>query len=313
MSILLGSGALALVLLPAVAWRVGRKLPPREWARVVVTCLVTGAVGVELALGLLAAPTVLGAVGVRELAAACARTLGDLAPGGPLAGWLSAGLAVAIPVLVARGTWRAVRARRGLRIEATLGTHEPWASCELVVLPSDRLLAMTVPGTPAQIVVSQGLVEALPEPELRAVLRHEQTHAEHHHDRCLLVAVAIEAGLGRVPLVRRSTAVLGLALERWADEHAAQGSAPRRAHVRDALDRVGSALLGDPAVAAFSTEATLVERVAALDAPPPRPSLRQRITVYCHAAVFSSVAAVGLGLWLAEARMMLAMSGLCRI
>lgn len=313
MSIVLGLGALALLVLPAAAWRVGRKLRPQEWARVVVACLLSGAVGVELALGLLAAPTVLRALGVRELAAACARTVGDLAPGGPGIGWVAAGCAVVIPVLIGRGTWRAVRGRRGLRIEPTLGTHEPFSSCELVVLPTERLLAMTVPGQPAQIVVTRGLVDALPDHALRAVLLHEETHVERHHDRYVLVAVAIDSGLGRVPLVRRSSAVLRLALERWADETAAEASSSGRAHVHDALVRVGNALLAHPAVAAFSTEATLAERLGALDAPPPCPSLGQRIAVYCNTVAFGAVAAAGLGLWLAEARMMLAMSGLCRI
>lgn len=313
MSIVLGAASVALLVSPALAWPVGRKLEPREWARVVVTCLVAGAVGLELALGLLAAPTVLRAFGVRELAAACARTVGNLAPGGLLAGWLAACLAVALAVLATRGIWRTVRTRRALRIEATLGTHERLSSCELVVLPTDRPLAMTVPGEPAQIVVSRGLVDALPDTALRAVLRHEATHAACRHDRYLLVAVAVDASLGRLPLVRRSTSVLRLALERWADEHAAADTDAGRADVQDALIRVGDALLTYPAVAAFSTEATLTERLEALDAPPPCPSLRQRIAIYCNAAAFSAVAAVGLGLWLAEARMMLAMSGLCRI
>lgn len=312
MSLVLGAGAVALLVLPALAWPVGRKLQPREWARVVTTCLVTGAVALELALLLLATPTVLRAVGVRELAAACARTVGNLAPGGPFVGWLAATVAIAVPVLVLRRTARVVHTRRGLRIEATLGTHERLPSYELVVLPTDRPMAMTVPGDPAQIVVSRGLVDALPDAALQAVLRHEETHAECRHDRYMLTALAVDAGLGRIPLVRRSTSVLRLSLERWADEQAATAVDAGRSDVHDALVRVGDALLAHPAIPAFSTEATLAERLDALDAPPPSPTLRQRTAVYCNAVAFSGVGAVGLGLWLAEARMMLAMPGFCR-
>jgi hypothetical protein len=313
MSIVAAVGALALLVLPAVAWRVGRRMPPREWARVVVACLVSGAVGLELALGLLAAPTVLRALGVRELAAACQRTVGNLAPGGPGIGWLATACAIVIPVLVARGIWRAVRARRGLHIEPALGAHQPFSSCDLVVLPTERLLAMTLPGRPAQVVVSRGLIESLSPDALDAVLRHEETHARCHHHRHVLVAATVDAGFGRLPLVRNSTAVLRLALERWADEDAATVSASGRDQVRDALAQVGTALLAHPAVAAFSTEATLVERLDALASPPEPPTLAQRLTVYGHAAVFATVAAAGLGLWISEARMMLAMSGLCRL
>ncbi len=313
MSIVLAFAALALLVLPALAWRVGRRLAPHEWARVAVGCLVAGAVGLEVAFVLLGAPTVLRAIGVRELAAGCERTVGNLSPGGPALGWLATACALAVPLLVGRGTWRAVRARRGLYIEPELGTHEPFSSCELVVLPTKRLLAMTVPGDTAQIVVSQGLIESLPGEALFAVLCHEETHAVCHHDRHMLVAAAIDAGFGRIPLIRRSTAVLRLALERWADEDAATVCSAGRTQVHDALTRVGGALMTAPAVAAFSTEATLAERLDAIASPPPCPTPTQRLLVYCNAAALASVAAVGLGLWLSEARMMLAMSGLCRV
>src|SRR5712691_10001323 len=106
MSILLGVAALALLVLPALAWRVGRRLAPREWARVTVGCLVVGAVGLELALVLLGAPTVLRAIGVRELTAGCERTVGNLSPGGPEIGWLATAWALVVPLLAGQGARR---------------------------------------------------------------------------------------------------------------------------------------------------------------------------------------------------------------
>src|SRR5581483_4745475 len=243
MGLVLLLAGVTLLALPGAARRLGQRLQPAEWARLSLISLVVGAVAAEAALVLMAAPTALRAAGVHMLAAACERVLRPLTPGGPGTAWASTAAAILVPALAAVGAVRARRTQRHSHIEPWLGRHASRGDHDLVVLPTATPLAVAVGGAHPQIVISEGLEEALSPGELEAVLRHEAAHLTHSHHRYLLCAGAVDQAFGWIPFARRSTKVLRVALERWADE-AAAGTAPGpRAEVRSALLEVTRALV----------------------------------------------------------------------
>jgi hypothetical protein len=310
--VILLSGGLLLAL-PGFAQPLARRLPPEHWARASAGALLVGAAMVQLSAMLVAAPTVLGALGVHSLAAACERLLGPVTPGGDVMGWAAAALSVALPAVVGRRVAAAVRHRRTLEVEFSIGDHRPWAGHDLVVLPTEEPLAFSVDGHSPQIVVSRGLVAALSPAQLEAVLRHEAAHLRHRHQRFLLVASALDC---RFPYLahplRRSTASLRGALERWADEAAAGADPQARRNVRDALLAVVTAAV-NAAVPAFSTADTVVERLRALDAPPVRVAPARRAALSSPALALPLLGMVALAVWMGDIQVVLAMAGRCPV
>lgn len=303
-------GGLGLLVLPGLTSRLGRVVAPAEWARLCALALSTGAVVVELAAALYAAPTVLRAAGLDSLASACERMLGPIAPGGAIAGWGMATVALALPTLVGRGVARARRTYRGIHVEPWLAEHQRFGDHDLVVLPTDELVAVSVDGGRPQIIVSSGLVAALSPAELEGVLRHEASHLHHHHQRLLLLATALESARVLLPLVRRSTAALRTAVERWADEDAAGATGKWRQALRDALLGMTDAAV-DSAVAAFSPAETVLERVRALEAPSPPATGLRRALLYLPGLVLAAVVLVAMASWTCEAGVLAAIAGRC--
>jgi Zn-dependent protease with chaperone function len=310
MGLLLLMSGFGLLALPAAMRSLGRRLPPDRWAKLCLAALVGGAMTVEAAAVLYSLPTVLRAVGVPALARVCQRVLGPLVPGGPAAGWAAAVGAVTIAALAYLGTLRARRSRVAVHVEASLGEHRPYGGYEVVVLPTDRIVAVSVPGQPDQVLVSRGLVERLPAAQLAALVRHEVAHLEQRHHRYLRTAVAVEYGFAFAPFARRSTAALRTALERWADEVAAGDSVRARQEVSAALVMVGDAMLA-PTLAAFSALQTVLERLEALQHPPAPLSARARVALYAPGAALSSMALIGWAAWGVNARLVLAVAGRC--
>lgn len=311
MGALLLVGGLGLLALPGVGARPGRRLPPHEWARLCRAALVAGAVVVESCALLYALPTVLRAAGVPALASACEKALGLYVPGGHAAGWAAAAAASTIASLAAVGLRRARRFQQAARAEPWLGEHHPFNGHDLVVLPSDCVLAVSVAGTPSQIIVSDGLVDALSQTQLDLVLRHEAAHLDLKHQRSLAVAAALDHGFAFWPPARRSTAALRLALERWADEEAVGAVPGRRRELHSALLGVSGMTAAVPALATFSPAATVAERLDALDRDQPRPSPRLRWLLYLPGAANLGVIGVALGASGGEARMLICMAGRC--
>lgn len=308
MTLVLLGAAVVMLTLPAFGRLVGSRLDPAEWARLLAAMLLVGFAALELALVLLALPTVLAAAGVPELASACRRLLGELAPGGISVGWSAAVLAVVLPVRAAWGTRAARRVTGEMHVEEWFGRHEARDGVEVVVLPAPHVLAYSVHATPAQVVISDGLVDTLAPDELAAVLRHELAHLRHGHQRYLVLAAALEHA---VPFATPSTRPLRAALERWADEHASGASPERRASLRAALLRVTDAMVGAPPVAAFTTAGTVLERAAALEQPRVASSCFRRVVAYLTIASLAATVVAALVVWIAEAHMMLAMAGFC--
>lgn len=304
---LAGFGLLAL---PGAARRLGRRLAPAEWSRLCVAALVGGALAIELSVLLYAAPTVLRFIGVAGLADICERALGAFLPGGARLGWPAAVIAVAFPALTAVGAIRAHRRQRAVHVEACLGEHGSFCGHALVLLPTDSAVAFCSRGPTPQIVVSQGLVESLGRDELEAVLRHEAAHLEHGHQRILIMTSALEHSLGVLPFVRRSTAALRTALERWADETAAGSCAGARAVVRRALLSVTATMLAR-AVPAFSAADNLAERLVALGEAPPEPTLARRVVAYAPAVFISAAVVVAISASAGDAGHLLAWTHHC--
>ena len=280
-------GGLVLVGFPGLLRRPGRSLEPAEWARLCLVALGGGAVLVEAGLVLLAVPTVLGAVGLPDSAVVCRRMLGGFAPMGGL-GWLLVGAAVALP---ARAGWRSMSVRRSGRamvIETWVGEHHRVGDHELVVMPCAEMVACSVEGPPAQVVISRGLVAALSDSELAGVVGHERAHLNHRHQRLLRLGAAIEGSLGFLPWAQSSASALRTVLERWADEEAAGRGAPQRAALRAALLRVADVQLR-PGVAGISRPVSLVERLNALGAAPEAPGLGRRVFMYLPGAALAAL------------------------
>jgi beta-lactamase regulating signal transducer with metallopeptidase domain len=177
-------------------------------------------------------------------------------------------------------------------VEQELGWHGTLGGHQLVVLPSEELVAFSTAGRPGQVVMSRGLITALSDDELAAVLRHEVAHVQHRHQRYLLLARVVERSLGLLPMVRRGVTALRCAVERWADEAAAGPRSSGRASVHAALLRVAE-LTAMPEVAAFTTPETVAERLEALRTAPARGlAVGQRLLVYLPAGLLLLASAV---------------------
>lgn len=299
---------LALLALPGLARPLGRRLEPGRWARLAAAGLLAGAALFELALVLAAAPPILRASDLVQLARACQRMLGALEPGGQWLGIAAALLAVLLPVAF----WRAVAGARGvnrrMRVGAGLGAHRRLAcGAELVVLPSEVPLVVSVPGEPGQIIVSDAVLASLDDTEVELVCRHESAHLRLRHARYLELAVAVERTFRVWPLARLSTRALRVALERWADEVAAGAGREPRSVLRDALLSVALAEVSNEIAALGGTG--LLERIDALAGHPPRSSTASRWLFLVPGLSLGVLAAYSVSIWGHEAYCAVAMSG----
>ncbi|WP_034262249.1 M56 family metallopeptidase [Actinospica robiniae] len=95
----------------------------------------------------------------------------------------------------------------------------------LVITEDEVADAYTVPGRPGRIVVSTAMLEALDEPGRRALLAHEMAHVRGRH---YIFAAAARLAAAANPLVRPLAGAVDYAMERWADEYAADELGDRR-------------------------------------------------------------------------------------
>jgi Zn-dependent protease with chaperone function len=294
MSAVLVLAGLALLVLPGAFASTGRHLRPREWGRLNLAAMRLGLWAIQFGLFLVAAPTVLHAACVHSVADACHRVLGPVMPGGAVTGWASAAATVGLFGAARVVRQRAIRLQRAGRVDSWLGEHQHRAEATLVLLPTNDLVAYAALGSPHQVVLSRGLADSLTPDELDAVVGHELVHLRHRHDRYLVAAAVIDATLGWIPALRRSTAALRLSVERWADEEAAQRPGSRDS-IRRALAKTSETMLS--LLPAFTAACTLAARLDALGTPPPDPTLRQRAAVAGPVFALASVVAACLVLW----------------
>jgi hypothetical protein len=137
-------------------------------------------------------------------------------------GVIAAGLLAAAALNVMRATW--------LRTAALVEAHREAGRLSgdgrlLVIVTDDRADAYAVPGWPARIVVTSGMLDSLTEAEREVLLAHERAHASARH---YLFTAAARLSAAANPLLRPLAASVGYSVERWADEQAAlvTGSRP---------------------------------------------------------------------------------------
>ncbi|MFI1199626.1 M56 family metallopeptidase [Streptomyces sp. NPDC020883] len=255
------------------ARRLAESLPPRAAAWLLAGCAAVLAACTAAALGLL---TVAGALRLPPVAAFghLERALPGTdavvtVPAAPIAGALLAGCACA----VAR---RALRHRTELRAARRAADAHGRAG-DLCVLPDAGPDAYALPGRPGRVVVTAGMLRALPSAEREALFAHERAHLAGRHHLFLLTA-ALAAACH--PLLRGLRSPLAYALERWADESAASRVGDRQVTAR-AIGRAAlaahthPAAVPRPSTVLAATAGPVPRRVAAL-LTPDRPADRPR-------------------------------------
>ena len=294
MTALLVATGLALLVLPGALVQSWDHLAPRDWTRLNLASLSLGLWAIRIGLLLSASPTLLRALGVEHVAVACHELFGPVLPGGAPVGWASA-LAFVLLERAMHQSRRQTRQAVGVvRVEAWLGTRNTIDGVDVVRLPTREPLAYAVAGSSPQVVISDGLVAALSDRELDAVVRHERSHLVHNHQRHLSLAAAAEAAVGWLGPVRRSIDALRLGVERWADEDAA-ALPTERPLVRAALAKVTATMLGP--VPSFTTGCTILDRLSALDRDPPAPTAITRATAVVPLVCLSALAGATLAAW----------------
>jgi Zn-dependent protease with chaperone function len=103
---------------------------------------------------------------------------------------------------------------------------QPRTDLAALVLDCPRAAAYSVAGRRPAVVVTSGAIDLLTEPQLGAVLAHENAHLHARHHRWQLAAALAAAALPLVPLLRETPARVGRLLEMDADELAADHHEP---------------------------------------------------------------------------------------
>ncbi|MEU3985836.1 M48 family metalloprotease [Streptomyces sp. NPDC026672] len=226
---------------------------------------------------------------------------------------LAAGpLLVAALVTVARMLWRRARTLTAATLDAAcMPAHDG-----LVVVEDAAPDAYALPGLPGRVVVSRGMLDALPEGEHEILLAHERAHLAAHHYAFVTLA---QLGAAANPLLRPYASAVGYTIERWADENAAAGTGDRRrvahavgraalaSHRRPPLTRLTDAALGILGRGPLTKAGPVPRRVAALLAPPLRrhPGLTAATAAVLAAATLTTTEAahdlhvllMGIGAW----------------
>ncbi|MEH0573409.1 MULTISPECIES: M56 family metallopeptidase [Streptomyces] len=261
-----------LLAVPA-ARRVAECPSPRAAAWILTALTLALALSSTAALGLLA---LAGALRVPFVAA-----LGHLSPpllgrGSPTTAPAAVVAAVALTALAAavlRRTHRHVRELRTARRQFGGGA----SAGDLWVRQDDRPEAYALPGRPGRIVVSSGMLRSLSAPEREVLFAHERAHLAHGH-HVFLAAAELASVLH--PALHGLRTPIGYALERWADESAAETTGDRtltaRAIARAALAAHTGSACARPRLSLTATAGPVPRRVfALLAAHPAAPGTRR--------------------------------------
>jgi Zn-dependent protease with chaperone function len=297
---------LALLAFPGLAAARSRRCPAHEWARVTAWAIGLGATSVVAGLVMTALPPVLHSVQLEGLLAVCDPVVHSLMLGGPIVGWAAVVLTVAGVAGSAAALLSNRRAVRRARIEPYLGRHIAADDHELVVIPTPALVAFSVPGSPPQIVVSEGMVDELDPQRLDAVIGHELAHQRLGHRRYLIVVGIVERTMGFLPFVRRSTEAARESLELWADDVAVESRPATREALRGALVAVAS--VGAPSVH-VSTAVQL--RTRRLTETVGCSHVARRGLTYLPAGALACCAAAFVAGWMLSSHQMMALGGYC--
>ncbi|MFD4433044.1 M56 family metallopeptidase [Nocardia sp. NPDC058497] len=202
-------------------------------------------------------------------------------------------------VLISRLGSALVRARSVTHSHARAARiiGRPHTRHDAVVIDHPEPAAYSVAGNPHTIVLTQGIVAALDDEHLEAVMAHERAHLTGRHHVVLAATRALAAVLPRVDLFVTGAAQVARLVEMSADDAAASLHGPKI--VREAL----LALAENRTPASLgATEVGLADRVCRLSVPYPaaRP-VAATVSTLTTAAVLAGpmaatlAAAVGLG------------------
>jgi len=174
--------------------------------------------------------------------------------------WVGLPATALLGVMVARAT----SAYRMARRELWAVSSQPGG---VRIIDDDRPDAFALGGVLGHVVVSTGMLRLL-DPAGRAVLfAHERSHLRHRHHRYLALARVTTAAM---PVLGFVTGRLRLAVERWADEDAAEAAGGDRRLVARTIVRAALARTDHDATAALALGAVGVgARVDALLSPSP--------------------------------------------
>lgn len=156
-----------------------------------------------------------------------------LIPAFPFTGWISLAMVGVTVVTGSRALLGTTRRRNKLTEQLRFADVTHIDEVAVVTLPTEDFVAVAVPGTEGCVLMSEGAIERLSPPELRAVVHHEDAHRRLGHHRHLLLARTADRSLWFVPGMRNATRTLREALELAADADAADAVAPSA--VADAL------------------------------------------------------------------------------
>lgn len=294
----------ALLVFPGVARRASATSPPREWSRISASALLAGIVVFEIGLLLTALPTILHIPAIASVTGAC-QVIVDRINSGPVLGWGSFVIACTSLAAMAVAVVRSRRLVKAARVEPWLGDHQPRDGYELVVVPTPRVLAMSVPGDWPQVVVSEAVVAQLGGGGLEAVIEHEAAHLRCRHRRYLLIAATVDRGLGWCPGARRSADALRRAVEAWADDEAV-GSAPGcQDDLRDALATFAEGQTSRQV--AHGVDARLVR----LSPTWSEAAVADRLAGYSPAATLLVAGMAALTVWAGASHHLIVLSGYC--
>ncbi|GGU44310.1 peptidase M48 [Streptomyces albospinus] len=267
-----------LLAVPA-ARRLAESLPPRAAAWLLTGCAAALAACTTAALGLLMAAGALWLPPVAAFGHLSLSLLGGDAdvtvPAASVAGALLTCCAIAV-------TRRALRHRAELRAARRTADAHALAG-DLCIVPDAAPDAFALPGRPDRVVVTAGMLRALPPAEREALFAHERAHLTGRH-HLFLLTVALASACH--PLLRGLRPSLAYALERWADESAASRVGDRRVTAR-AIGRAAlaarahTAAVPRPSTALAATTGPVPRRVAALLAPD-HPTDHPRIHLGLH-------------------------------
>ncbi|QUQ65650.1 M56 family metallopeptidase [Kutzneria sp. CA-103260] len=209
----------AMLVFTAVAPWLGDRLPPAigAWALVAGSVIVAGSTGLVLAV---LALTWLGQAPVVAWLAEWSPS--ELGATNPVPDFVGVGCSVLLVVVGLRLLVRVIRRGRAM---VDVRRANRGAAATVVVVDSDRPDAFATPSPGGLIVVTSALLAALTPAEQRVVIAHERAHLRHGHAWLLLLADLAEAVN---PLLRNTFDVVRHAVERWADEDAAQRTGDRR-------------------------------------------------------------------------------------
>lgn len=270
--------ALGAALLAGFAWwapRLARSLPPRT----ATYLLVGGAIAsTGVALGILGLVAATAVAQLPPVANAGEWSRPELRNTDPVPVWVAVCAAVLLLAPVVLGLRHAVqRSQALLRLHRDcrrLGPVGPLGDARnVVVLDTEHPEAYATPAGGGRIIVTRGLLRALPADEQRVLLAHEAAHLRHRHAWWVLAAQLCAAVNPALVGVARATEH---AVERWADESAAAAVGDRRLAAR-ALARaalhVNAARRGSRPAAVGVVGGAVPQRVQALLAPPVQPRL----------------------------------------